>query len=268
MIKRGPNCCLIIYMQNLHSTSSSPKPRIGLIQSRGIGDIIIALPIARWYHDLGFDVYWPIDQNFMPSFRHSINYVKFIPFKFQHTLAGFYSKPLELLYEQKCTKIINLYSYLSGLPVNKKLYSESLTFDQYKYAISEVPFEEKWKLSITRNHKNENDLFVKLVKQENYIVIHNTGSNISTKIEIPSKFKNHQIIYIEPATDCIFDWIKILEKSKLLIMIDSCYSNLAEQLQINTDKIFILRSKAQFTPVLKSNWLRDKIHINEHKNSQ
>jgi len=58
------------------------KKTLGLIQSRGIGDIIIALPIAKYYHDRGVEVYWPIDARFLPSFQNAVDYVKFIPFPF------------------------------------------------------------------------------------------------------------------------------------------------------------------------------------------
>ena len=132
------------FMEKKHS-------RLGLIQSRGIGDIIIALPIAKWYHDRGFEVFWPIDRRFYSSMKDAVNYVNFMPFEFNSTMSDFYTKPLELLHKAKCEKIINLYSYLSGFPIYKKELSESLTFDQYKYAISQVPFEEKWNLIIKRN---------------------------------------------------------------------------------------------------------------------
>jgi len=35
--------------------------QIGLIQTRGIGDIIIALPIADFFTAKGYKVTWPID---------------------------------------------------------------------------------------------------------------------------------------------------------------------------------------------------------------
>jgi hypothetical protein len=241
-------------MQNLQNASSSSKPRIGLIQSRGLGDIVIALPIAKWYHDRGYEVVWPIDEKFYPSFKDTINYVSFIPFKFQPTITGFYAKPLEILNTQNCEKIINLYSFLSNLPVYRKKLSSSLSFDQYKYAISKVPFKEKWNLIIKRNIKNETELFNKKIENDDYILIHDTGSNIKASINIPQKYKEYQKIIIDETTQSIFDWLYIIEKAKCLFMIDSCFSNLVDQLQINTEKYFILRSSTPFTPVLKSQW--------------
>lgn len=241
-------------MQNPHNVSSSPKPRIGLIQSRGLGDIVIALPIAKWYHDLGFEVIWPIDEKFYPSFKDSADYVNFIPFKFMPSLEGFYTTPLKLLHENKCSKIFTLYSYLSNLPINQRDLYNSLTFDQYKYAISKVPFQEKWNLCIKRDKQREEHLFNKLIKQDDYVLIQDTGSNVKVNLIIPNQYKNYNKIYIDESTDSIFDWLKIIENAKVLFLIDSCFANLVEQLKIKTPKYFIFRSICNFTPVMMSKW--------------
>ena len=241
-------------MQNPEDKSNDARPRLGLIQSRGLGDIIIALPIAKWHHDRGTDIYWPIDEKFLPSFKDSINYVNFIPFAFKPTLSGFYTTPLEMLHAQKCDKIINLYSYLSFLPINNSRLSRSLSFDQYKYAISDVPFKEKWNLIIERDPKKEIKLFSEKVTNNNYIVIHDKGSDTKASIQIPAKYKNHQQIIIDESTNSIFDWLYLIENAKCLFMIDSCFSNLVDQLELATEKYFILRSTSAYTPVLKSNW--------------
>ena len=237
---------------------NSTRTRIGLIQPRGIGDIIIALPIAKWHHDRGAEVFWPIDQKFLPSMKEAVDYVNFMPFIFNSTITGYYTKPLELLHMAKCTKIISLYSYLSGLPIYKKELSESLTFDQYKYAISQVPFKEKWNLKIKRNEKREDALYNKLVLKNNYIVIHNKGSDKLVNIEIPAKFNRLQKIFINESTDNIFDWLKIIENAECLFLLDSCFANLVEQLHIKTTKYFIIRSPARFTPILLNSWTHIK----------
>jgi hypothetical protein len=129
----------------------------------------------------------------------------------------------------------------------------SLKFDEYKYAISGVPFCEKWNLSLQRNPEREDALFNKIIKNKKYVVEHLTGSNC--KINNPIKFDpSVQIVKITPETDNIFDWIKILENAESLVMVDSCFSNLVEQLGITKQKVFILRSDVRFTPVLLSNW--------------
>jgi len=230
-----------------------PK-KLGLIQSRGIGDIIIALPIAKYYADRGVEVYWPIDQNFMPSFSGAVDYVHFLPFEFQHTVEHFLSRPMAMLKAIPCDRIVTLYSYISGTLTSNKALFGSLKFDEYKYAISGVPFGQKWNLSIKRNPEREEALFKELVKNENYIVVQRKGSNFVKEVVIPPRFAGMQVIEIDERTDNVFDWLAILERARCLILIDSCFSNLVDQLGFKNEKIFILRSDLRFSPVLREDW--------------
>ncbi|HZZ17791.1 MAG TPA: hypothetical protein VFE25_00385 [Opitutaceae bacterium] len=230
------------------------RPKIGLIQSRGIGDIVIALPIAKYYSDRGYDVYWPIDQRFAASFRESVDYVNFVPFKFEANAQGFIHLPMELLKKAGCGRCIPLYSYLSGDNTSNKAYFNSLKFDEYKYAVAGVPFGEKWNLSLKRDAAREDSLYRQLVTQEDYVVVHQQGSNFKAKFAVPAPYRKCQVIEIAERTDNILDWLGILEKARLLIMIDSCFSNLVEQLGFENEKVYALRSDVRFTPVLRGNW--------------
>jgi len=229
--------------------------RVGIIQSRGLGDIIIALPIAKYYYDRGNSIYWPIDKRFISSFKEAVHYIYFIELNFEPNLSGFLTEPEAMLKSLGCSKIFNLYSYLSGTTSLHPEYFNSLKFDEYKYAVSSVPFLEKWNLSIRRNKIRENQLFHNLVTNPKYIIVHNIGSNFKFKLDIPDSFIDHQVIYIEEQTDSVFDWISIIEKASYLIMIDSCFANLVDQLNIKVNKMLILRSDVRFTPVFKSNWV-------------
>jgi len=234
--------------------SQTMKKTLGLIQSRGIGDIIIALPIAKYYHDRGVEVYWPIDARFLPSFQNAVDYVKFIPFPFHPTIDGFLNTPVKLLQAVPCERKIPLYSFLSNTPISNKALSTSLKFDEYKYAIAGVPFAEKWRLSIRRDPDREQALFEAVVKDREYVVSHRQGSNVQRQVLVPPAFQHLQCIEIDERTDCVFDWLRVLENARLLILIDSCFSNLVDQLGIKCEKQFILRSDIRFTPVLREDW--------------
>jgi hypothetical protein len=45
-----------------------------------------------------------------------------------------------------------------------------------------------------------------------------------------------------------------IERASLRILIDSCFANLTEQLEISGPKVFLRRSLMQFTPVLRGDW--------------
>lgn len=228
--------------------------KIGLIQSRGIGDIIIALPIAKFFSDQGHQVFWPIDERFMASFQPAANYVNFLPFRFESNLDGFLKHPASILQHHGCERIIPLYSYLAGVKVNNQVLFNSLKFDEYKYAVAGVPFGEKWNLCIKRDNQREQALYDRTVKSPEYVVVHQVGSNFKSALSVPNRYHGLQRIDLSEATDNIFDWLMILERASLLILIDSCFANLVDQMRLSNEKYFLFRSDTKFTPVLKCAW--------------
>lgn len=87
--------------------------RVGFIQSGAIGDIVIALPAAKWYVDRGFDVFWPVDYRYISFFQRAAPYVNFLSVP-----AGAISYdwhlgiPNQLLSSLQVKEIFTLYSYL------------------------------------------------------------------------------------------------------------------------------------------------------------
>ena len=163
--------------------------RIGIIQTRGLGDIVIAAPIAMYYIDRGCEVFWPIDSEFIPSFAFAFAKINFLPINRTETgdstAEYFYYAPLDKLKQQECDSVLCLYSHLSGFDLGQERLKESLNFDAYKYAIAKVPFKEKWKFHPKRNPVNEANLIQKinLDLSEKYIVIHEEGSNFKAAIK-------------------------------------------------------------------------------------
>lgn len=235
--------------------------KLGIIQSRGIGDILIALPIAKKFYDEGHQIFWPIQEDFVSSFMDTVPWVNWIPLEVDQKGLFFFDRPLAIL-EKSVDQIICLYQHLSNEPrfMAQPNIQARLKFDQYKYAITNVPFLEKWNLAscLTRNTARELDLYEKIVKQDKYFVLHQDGSTYTGNFDLPREIVDEmQLIKIEPLTDCIFDWLTILEKSSGLALIDSSFANLVDQLGIcsNVIKIFGFRSNPQLTPVLGGNWV-------------
>ena len=167
-----------------------------------------------------------------------------------------FPKPLSLLREVGCDRIIPLASYVGGRPdlvVSQDL-AKVMKFDQYKYAAAGVPFREKWNLQIVRNHEREEQLFKKVVGEGEFVVCHLQGSNFRAKVDVSSMAAGKQVVEITNLTDNVLDWILVIERASLRIMIDSCFANLTDQLQIEGKKIFMIRSSWEFTPVLLGDW--------------
>jgi hypothetical protein len=236
------------------------KKKLGIIQSRGLGDIVIALPIARYYHNEGYEVLWPIAQEFIPSVEKTVPWIKWIPLVVDGN-NYFYETPMERLKNFKCDEIICLYQSLSSHPEFAKRPEFQITgFDQIKYHIAQVPFKQKWTLAecITRDPQREQALKdrVGIQGDEPYVVVHLEGSDYSTTIDpswIPEGWKT---VEITPITDCIFDWLGVLEGAQSIIAVDSVIANIADQLGIadSVDSYFLPRSHLHLTPVLGCAW--------------
>ncbi len=230
--------------------------KIGLIQTRGIGDIVIALPIARHLVDQGHTVVWPIYAPYVRPVQAAAPYVQFL------LLDGsqgdwMLPRPLALLKESGCDRIVPLMSYVHAHPelVARPELARVMKFDQYKYAVAGVPFREKWNLQIIRNREREEALYARVVRDEDFVVAHLAGSNFRANLDVQSMAGGRQVIEISDLTDNFFDWLSVIERASLRIMIDSCFSNLTDQLNIAGKKIFLVRSAWEFTPVLLGDWL-------------
>lgn len=232
------------------------RKKLGIIQSRGLGDIVIALPIALHYHNQGWQVLWPICSEFLPHFEQHVPWIKWIPVT---TDPGsfFYDQPLRALKNFQCDLIIPLYQALTGQKFHEELYFQHTKFDQYKYIKAGVPFLNKWLLNdcITRDLQAEEALYKSLVQKSQYAVIHLEGSDHRAQFDDSIIPEDWQRIYIEPGhTGSIFNWLKILEGAESIICVDSCIANLVDQLNIGTDRYFIPRSHIGLTPVLGQEW--------------
>lgn len=230
--------------------------KLGIIQSRGLGDIIIALPIAGYYHEQGWEISWPICEEFIPNFKDTVPWVKWIPIPTDPQGRFFYDVPLQRLKNLKMDEIMPLYQHLTGHDFNQEKYFQYTKFDQYKYIRSQVPFLHKWHLNryITRNPAREQALYDRLVQKPEYAVIHLEGSDHRAKFDHSIIPDDWQTIEIHPQTDCIFDWLTLLERAQSLIMVDSVYANLVDQLNIGDDRYFIQRSHIGLTPVQGNSW--------------
>ena len=228
--------------------------KIGLIQSRGLGDIIIALPIAKYFFDQGDEVLWPIHEDLVSSFRDAAPYVEFIPIK-KDGPHSMYEVSLECLQARGCERILPLYSYMNHRPdiINGR-FAKSFRFDEYKYAVAGVPFREKWNLHIVRNREREERLFQEVVTGRDFIVCHLQGSDVRANLDVAAIAGGRAVVEITGRSDNILDWISVIERASLRIMIDSCFSNLTEQLRIPGPKIFIRCSEMAFTPVMLGDW--------------
>jgi hypothetical protein len=233
--------------------------KIGLIQTQGIGDIIIGLPIAKWFTDRGHQVFWPVSEHFVDFLALTVPYVTFLGIVNDDRLSFTqycYDKPLESLEKYGCDRILVLNMNLPAEHTLDRRLASSLKFDEYKYALAGVPFSEKWTLSLTRDPGREQALHKSLELGDTpYICIHGSGSDFKGELKLPPGWREtYKIVEIAPITDSPFDWLYTIEHAAKLVLIDSMFANLVEQLNIGVDKYLIQRSVTALTPVYKNGW--------------
>jgi hypothetical protein len=158
--------------------------KLGIIQSRGIGDIVIALPIAKEYADQGNEIYWPICEDFVSHFKDTAPWVNWLPVPVDARGDFFLNTPLAKLREVGITDdddLLYLYQYLNSVPekTDPDLFA-MMKFDQYKYAITGIPFAKKWELAncIVRDPVREQALYDRVVKKDRYMVYQGKSSDV------------------------------------------------------------------------------------------
>lgn len=236
--------------------------KVGLVQTGAIGDIVIGLPIAKWYADRGADVFWPVDDRFVSFLQPAAPYVRFLPVNTQifgtNTAHYFLIAPYQLLTGEGVNHIFTLYSHMSGVDLGHRNLAHALKFDEYKYAVTGVPFEEKWNLHLVRNQENESRVLERIGAHEKYTIVHETGgvgSNFTREVAKdfdPAVYG--KIVRIEEFTNSPFDWIGAFERAEHIACIDSLHANVIDQLNIRTPKSLYLRSPINFTPVFRGGW--------------
>ena len=234
--------------------------KVGLIQTRGLGDIVIAAPIAMFYINNGHEVFWPIQDSFINSFENAFPEIKFIPINVSktgfNTAEYFYEMPKRILEDLNCDQIFCLYSHLTGYNFSESKISQGLTFDAYKYAVANVPFEEKWNLHPIRNLNREKELLnlLSLNLDEPYIITQESGTTINVPYKKILNNLDLRVIELKEITDNFFDWLTVIENCQEAFLINSVFANLIDQLNFKFKKTIYLHTESKWTPILKNNW--------------
>jgi hypothetical protein len=225
---------------------------VGILQPGKLGDIIICLPIAKYYHDYGYKVIWPIFSTYVEMFKEVIDYVDFIP-----VTDDVYQCFFEAKQKLQALNVKNIFDIAATFP-GSNCTDEYVRlgdghgeekFDQFKYRKCNVPFCLKWSLSYKSNLQKEDELFNLKTGSEPYDIFSTKHSRGNLNIKFESKNK---LIEIDDKHN-IFYWRKILENAKNIALVDSAMANLVEQLNIKSTKTLLLKP-GHPRPVFKNNW--------------
>jgi hypothetical protein len=196
--------------------------RLGLIQPGRAGDIIICLPIAKYYFDKGYEIIWPVLSEYYDCFR-DISYVN--PVRLDCDISFAAIKAMEICRNKNCEELDLSFGF-SGSEASEYHYdlNYSNNFVYAKYKLAKVPIEERWNLQYNRNRNKELELYNKVVKKPDYILVHadsSRGQHLYSKREDEVRVQK-----IEGYN--IFNWMKIIEDAKEVHCVDSSICNLVE----------------------------------------
>lgn len=239
---------------------------VGILLPGKIGDIIICLPIAKFYSDAGHRVRWftwpHITRHFING---NIDYVEFIDVDFNNNCTKqAESICLDNNWELLDLSFTNVGSWGSELST-KYQHQDTMSFDEFRYNIADVDFNEKWNLDIRRIQSREEELYSKVVSEEKYFLSETNASDTRVNITLDMSQYSGDHIKVQPLTDCVFDWLTIIERADGLMLVESCFSNLVDQLSIHNRKQILLTKKGYYgdqlvdgrpkgLPVLRNEW--------------
>ena len=182
-----------------------------IIQPGRFGDILICLPIAKWYAK-DFDVEWLCSERFHPIFR-NIDYCQPISDRktgYKEILDLSFGIVMETEVEKwwKETREF-LFSFVEG-----------------KYIQGGVALSERWNLSWKRNYEKENELLHIVVKKygDDYNLVHEKSEGRFERNILVDK----KVIFAPIKGFNIFDWYLVIKHAKAIHCIDSVLCNFVE----------------------------------------
>lgn len=219
------------------------KKKLQLIQPGRVGDILICLPIAKWYYDKGFIVEWVCPKEYHGLFD-GVDYVSPIL-----SPSGHYDHTIDLSFGLNTSS-----------PVHKIWLERRKSLDSFvrlKYELASVPLSELRTLDYIRNHDKELQLFLKVVHCFPFKLAH-TQSSYGGSIVLDGE----DVIHLKPIPGfSILDWRLVIEKASEVHCIDSSLLNFVDNLNVDA-KLFYYplheRAKDGNQTMITQNWTRVK----------
>ncbi|MFQ5834311.1 MAG: hypothetical protein ACE5HR_00095 [bacterium] len=219
-------------------------------QSAGLGDIFFCQKIAMKLMELGYEVYWPV----IEEYRYISNYIH------NGVIWRMSEKKRNEIYKLDLSHSTNYFRFKHNQQLN-----DNIMQAKYKYANSQFSFAiggwEDWQdyLKITRNSEEEKeleDIILNGVPDKFALVCNHFATNYLTlNKSIESDLPTVEIIKIPNVP--IFSWCGIIEKASEIRIPDSSFPYLVEVLN-TTDNLYLYNrnyeSNIRTKPIWKKGW--------------
>lgn len=219
------------------------RKRLLIKQPGRYGDILICLPIAKWYFDMGYDIDWLCPKEYHELFR-NIDYATPID-----SQTNDYHFVLDLAFGiNKGTSLH--YWWMNSRPTWQ-------SFVSAKYFLAGLPIKYRWNLIWKRDLQRE-ELLYKRIKERclsDYAVVHESTWDFKGSI-----FTTLPKVLFECIDDFnIFDWYLVLLNSQEIHCIDSSLCNFVDAIPElhSKKKFYYITSKVpslEDRTILINNW--------------
>jgi len=270
------------------------KKKAVIAQPGKLGDILVTAPIAKFYNDLGYEVHWPVLENFLPIVSR-FDYVKPHSYSIGLHNPDYYSKQrVTFAYKEQYEQTDSTYrtatffqKFYEDYPDNSefKIIDPCFAFPGHKgeknlsllgvyrdinknwinlkYDTTAVPLRERWNLQYTRNIEKEEKLLdfikkysMKKYGSQDYSIVHSYESP-----NLPNYKPKNPINFSYIKGYEITDWLKVLENAKEIVCVDSCLCNYVEVMPSleGVKKVYLGTEEPHFNPVMRNilfnNWI-------------
>jgi len=221
-----------------------------MLQPARLGDIVILLPIAKKYADMGYEVVWPI-------WRRCSFFAVHAPYVTWRILPVDYHRPhqVKAAAPEVAEWLEPLFGFAGTEKVTAAWKASGMSFDAYKYKLCRENVESKFNLDILRNPAREEELFKQEYPGKPYVLV----SDLCSKgvVDVMSKVEEGKtVVKVHPTTDDPLDWLLLMERAEKLMFVDSFMLNLANQLKIPGCHVAIPKpNHPRHGPVLNSYWV-------------
>jgi hypothetical protein len=206
-----------------------------LNQYQGLGDILFCEPIANHFYNNGQnEIIWPVNPEFL-WIRDYIKYVNFV----DKTTFNINYEDFEIHHLDDETMYIPLrfanpiYRGLSPHDYSDQFHT---MLDKYRFLNLSTNL---WKTTKwERNFIKEDELFNKVVKDNNYILVNSNWSN--GNFDFSFLDSNKKIVHMDKIENFnLLDWGKIIENADEIHTVSTSNLYMIETLNLKTDKVYI-----------------------------
>ena len=187
-----------------------------LIQPGAFGDVIVCAPIAKWYADRGYKVFYPARRKFH-SLLNSLHYLTPILLDEEDLHPDWLRSDV-----MKIIPSVEEYDLVINLADRGPHSTAQLPWEknqEAKYRLAGVPREEQYNLVWTRDLVREEFIYDTYVPFDDYAFVHSSSSDKEALVLPPISLpivENHA-----PEGYTIFDWYKVLMNAKEIYCTES-----------------------------------------------